>query len=84
MGPCSAIRHGDWKLIYYHDGPRLALYNLAVDIREEKDLAGREPAQLRELARELGEYLRRVRAPMPMVKATQEPVPWPDDHVDAA
>lgn len=46
-----ALRDGDWKLIGRNKGksPGPALYNLANDIGETKDLATEEPAKLKEL-----------------------------------
>ncbi|MDZ4365608.1 MAG: sulfatase-like hydrolase/transferase, partial [Afipia sp.] len=37
--PALAIRDGDWKLLMDPDGARLALYNLANDLSEKRDLA---------------------------------------------
>ncbi|MEM7600114.1 MAG: hypothetical protein AAF357_01710 [Verrucomicrobiota bacterium] len=31
MGPCSTIRRGDWKLIFYYEDKRIELFNLAND-----------------------------------------------------
>ncbi len=41
--PFTSIRHGDWKLILFHDGPRLELYDLAQDIGERNNLASERP-----------------------------------------
>ena len=41
--PFTSIRHGDWKLILFHDGPRVELYDLASDIGEQHDLASERP-----------------------------------------
>ncbi len=77
MGPSSTIRRGDWKLIYYHTDQRFELFDLAADLGETTNLAGRQPARVRELAAELTEILQRRHAPMPVVTATGRPVPWP-------
>ncbi len=79
LGPSSTIRRGDWKLIYYHADRRFELFNLREDLGETNNLAEREPERLQALANELTEYLRRNRAPMPVVKATGVPVPLPAD-----
>ncbi len=47
--PFTSIRDGDWKLIWYHDGPRVELYNLRLDLSETIDLAGQEPDRASEL-----------------------------------
>ena len=38
-GPTLAIRDGDWKLLMDPGGARLALYNLAVDLSEKRNVA---------------------------------------------
>jgi arylsulfatase A-like enzyme len=49
MGAKHAIRHGDWKLVAERDLPKPALFNLAEDIGEKNDLAGKMPDKLKEL-----------------------------------
>jgi arylsulfatase A-like enzyme len=78
MGPSSTIRHGDWKLIYYHDGLRFELFDLASDLGETQELSARNPKRVAALARQLGKYLRSRNAAMPVAKKTGKPVPWPD------
>ena len=75
--PFSAIRHGDWKLIYFHDGPRYELYNLANDLSETKNLADTEVEKRNELAAELRDYLKKVDAQMPLDRKTNRPIPLP-------
>lgn len=82
MGPSSTIRRGDWKLIYYHATQSFELFNLAHDLGEQHNLAAAEPERVRELATELNRILRQHSAPMPRVKATGEPVPWPSDVLE--
>ena len=49
-GPQWAIRHGDMKLVVSKGGSgKPELYNLAADIGESKDLAGAQPAKVKEL-----------------------------------
>jgi arylsulfatase A-like enzyme len=78
MGPCSTIRRGDWKLIYYHENSRFELFHLAEDLGETQNLSAMYPQQLAILANELGEYLRSSGAAMPTSMKTRKPVPWPD------
>ena len=75
--PYSAIRQGDWKLIYWHLGPRYELFNIAEDISEEHDLCDVEPNVAERLAKQLGAFLREADAVMPIEKATGKPVPLP-------
>lgn len=78
LGACSVIRDGEWKLIYYHDRTTFELFHLEEDIGETNNLVEERPDKAEELADRLGSYLREVDAPMPVVKATGEPVPYPD------
>jgi arylsulfatase A-like enzyme len=76
--PYSAIRHDDWKLIYWHGTRKLELFNLQEDIGETTDLADGNPEKCHGLARELASHLRAVGADMPVDKGTGNPVPMPD------
>jgi arylsulfatase A-like enzyme len=77
--PYSAIRRGPLKLIWFHDGDRLELYDVVADPGETRDLAGKSPSEVAELAKELGTYLRGVGALGSIVSATGAPVAWPDE-----
>ena len=79
--PFSAVRVGDWKLIYFHPDRRLELYNLSEDVGEVQDLASERPEVVQQLARVLGGQLRAVDAGMSIVSSTGEPVEWPDELV---
>ena len=73
--PFSAIRVGDWKLVWFHDaapdargapsGLRLELYDLARDIGESHDLAVERPEVLAELRRALAAELDASGAQLP-------------------
>ena len=75
----SAVRKGDWKLVYRMHTGELELYNLRDDIGERNDLAASHPERVAELAKALGDRLRAWKAPMPTVRATGKPVPMPDE-----
>jgi len=75
----SAVRKGDWKLVYRMHDAKLELYNLKEDLSERCDVAARHPEIVRELAVLLGDKLRGWEAPMPVVRATGQPVPMPDE-----
>ena len=80
IGASSTIRKGDWKLIYYHDPARKVryeLFDLSKDLGEQNNLAVEKPEMARELAKELGNYLREAEATMPVVKATGKMVAYP-------
>lgn len=77
IGPSSAIRQGDWKLIYYHATQQYELFDLATDIAEQSNLAD-ERLDIRDnLAQELANYLVAVKAQMPIDRATGRTVPYP-------
>ncbi|MGN0006918.1 MAG: sulfatase [Alistipes sp.] len=74
----SAVRKGDWKLVYRMRTRELELYNLRNDIGEQTNLAAENPEKTAELATELGNRLREWNAPMPKSRITGKPVPMPD------
>lgn len=77
----TALRKGDWKLIYRHRTQTLELYNLAADLAERINLAETEPEKLAELAAVMTTELKATEALMPTVRATGEPLPYPDQIV---
>jgi arylsulfatase A-like enzyme len=79
IGAFSAIRKGDWKLIYYHIDQSFELFNINTDIGETINLADQEKEKLQELAIVLGTYLKEVDAQMPILTATGKQVDWPDE-----
>lgn len=75
----TAIREGDWKLIYFEKYERLELYNLKKDIKEQHDLSKLYPRKTRQLSKLLTEELKYYNAQMPSYKATGKQVKWPDE-----
>ena len=75
----SAVRVGDWKLVYRIAEGVLELYNLKEDIGEEHDVAAENPDIVRRLADTLSERLSRWNAPMPVVVQTGNPAPLPNE-----
>ncbi|MBZ4191990.1 sulfatase [Niabella beijingensis] len=73
----SAVRKGDWKLVYSLRTGKAELYNLKEDIGETNDLAAQQPATTRELQSLLGRRLKDWNAPMPVDKKTNRPVAVP-------
>jgi len=76
--PYSAVRVGDWKLIYRHHDRGVELYDLAHDLGESVDFATSDRRRVEELSGILGEALRSMGAQMSLDAATGEPIPWPD------
>lgn len=75
----SAIRKGDWKMIYSMRTGKKELYNLKEDIGEHNDLAAKNPQMVKQLADLLTQKLKAANASMPVFKATGKRVPWPDE-----
>lgn len=75
----SALREGDWKLIYHMRDGKLELYNLRKDLGETTDLAAKHPKMVKAMAIKLSQQLRQWQAPMPSFKNTGKPVPMPDE-----
>lgn len=65
--PSSIIRKGDWKLIHYYEDDHNELYNLKTDISETTDLASNNPLLVKQLHKELFDYLNRVGARFPKI-----------------
>lgn len=79
IGATSVIRSGEWKLIYYYCDQHFELFNISEDIGEENNLAKERPEVVKDLASQLGKYLRQVEAQRPSLKETKEMVCWPDE-----
>jgi arylsulfatase A-like enzyme len=75
--PFSAIREGDWKLIYYHAGPRYELFNLSRDISERQNMLETQAAKAHELAVALAAWLRETQAQMPVNRQSGKAVGLP-------
>jgi len=76
----SAIRQGDWKLIYnMRDGSK-QLYDLKNDISENEDLSKKYLAKVQMLSLALSNQLRNWDSPMPIDKKSNKRVPLPDGH----
>ena len=80
IGSYSAIRKGDWKLIYFHHDQHFELYNINVDIGEKNNQYANETQIASSLSKQLTDYLIAVKAQMPRNKKTQKNVPWPTEH----
>lgn len=81
IGAFSAIRKGDWKLIYYHDQESFELFNIQEDIGETTNLAATETEKQVDLAMELSNYLKSVDAQMPIHRENGQAVSWPIDRL---
>jgi hypothetical protein len=75
----SAIRKGNWKLVYSQRTGKKELYNLKDDIGESNDISVRYPDKVKELSSLLSVQLREWKAPMPVIRNTGKLVPMPDE-----
>jgi arylsulfatase A len=71
--PSGAVRQGDWKLIEFYEDGRLELFNLASDIGEKRNLAGRESGRARQMQKLLADWRRSVDAVMPAENPRYDP-----------
>ncbi len=72
MGPYSAIRKGDWKLIYFYGLHKTELYNLTDDIGEHHNLASQHPDKTKALMQQLIVMLKNENAQFPSDAKTGE------------
>jgi arylsulfatase A-like enzyme len=75
----SAIRQGDWKLVYDMKTQKLELYNLKTDIGEMHDVAAQNKEKVKQLAKLLSDRFRSYGTLLPTYKATGKAVPMPDE-----
>jgi len=61
----SAVRSGDYKLLWFYDDDSVELYNLKNDIGESNNLASELPDKARQLRAELQAWLKDTGASQP-------------------
>jgi arylsulfatase A-like enzyme len=74
MGPYSAIRKGDWKLIYFYGLHKAELYYLKDDIGEQHNLLAQYPAKAKAMAQQLLNMLKEENAQFPIDEKTGQPM----------
>lgn len=75
--PYSAVRRGDWKLIYRHADRGFELYDLAADLGETRNLAAENPERVRALASDLDAWIQRVGAQLSTDAASKAEIEGP-------
>ena len=75
--PFSAIRQGDWKLIFFHKDQHFELYNTRTDLSEKNNLFTSLPEKGQFLAKKLGEKLRSSNSKMLIDKEKQKEIIYP-------
>lgn len=76
----SAIREGDWKLIYNMRDRSKELYNIKDDIGETENRANDYADRVKKMASQLANQLRAWNATMPIDKVSGKPVPMADEN----
>ncbi|MEX2336522.1 MAG: sulfatase/phosphatase domain-containing protein, partial [Fulvivirga sp.] len=63
--PCSALRSGKYKLIYFYEDERTVLYDLEKDVSETTDLSSQRPQLTDKLKIQLFNKLTEAKARFP-------------------
>ncbi len=72
--PCSIIKDGDWKLIYYYEDFRTELYNMNLDQTEAGHLNALHPERAEAMKNELISWLKSVGAVLPVADEEYDPI----------
>ena len=75
--PFTSFRRGDWKLLYFHDGPRLELYDLSADLGETTNLAEDHPEIVHDLLLALDDWYVDTGASISIDLKTEAPIQRP-------
>jgi len=75
--PFSAIRQGDWKLIFFHKDQHFELYNTKSDLSEQTNLFTKETGKAQFLAKELGKKLRATKSHMLIDRQKNQEIVYP-------
>lgn len=70
--PHSAMRLGDWKIIYLYNSRTWLMYDLATDLTEQHNLAQRYPVQLQQLSVRLKQELENMKVQWPVNRVTNK------------
>ncbi|MGQ1784499.1 MULTISPECIES: sulfatase [unclassified Saccharicrinis] len=63
--PGTAIRLGDWKMLYYYEDQQTELFNLKNDLGETTNVAGKFPDKVQELKKLMDNWLKNTNALVP-------------------
>jgi arylsulfatase A-like enzyme len=78
--PFTSIRIGSFKCYFFHDGPRVELYDLGNDLSETNDLAQAQPEVVRQCLLEMDAWFDATDAQSSISKPSGEPVIRPRAH----
>ncbi len=62
---CSAVRMGNYKMLYFYAAKRTELYDLSKDPTEKNDISSSEPLKVKELTSILNKWKKEVKAEEP-------------------
>lgn len=79
--PTGAMRDGFWMLVEYYDEARAELYDLAADVREERDLAARQPERVAAMRKALADWRRQVGAQSNLPNPNHDPAKFRELYV---
>lgn len=65
--PFSAVREGDWKLVFYYEDEHAELYNIREDPGEQHNLASSEAERVGRMLTKLRRYLQQTGASLPLL-----------------
>jgi arylsulfatase A-like enzyme len=72
--PSSAVRKGDWKLVFHYEKHVAELYKISSDPSEKENLVKSNPEKAEELFALLQTWLTETRANLPILKSTGKPI----------
>ena len=71
--PATTIMEGPYKLIRFYEDNSIFLFDLSRDLSESVNIAGKHPALVEKMKRDLENYLTGVGAALPTVNKTYDP-----------
>lgn len=81
--PFTSILLENFKCYYFHDGPRVELYNLSTDLSETSNIADANPETVRAALTAMDEWFKATGAQSSIDKATGQPIISPRAFAEA-
>ncbi|MHC4823120.1 MAG: sulfatase [Planctomycetota bacterium] len=76
-GPFTALRNGDWKILYWYQEAEWELFDLGHDLGEQRNLIEERSETASHMQEQLRSWMRRVDAQRPIDQASGEMLPFP-------
>ncbi|WP_129663917.1 sulfatase [Phytoactinopolyspora endophytica] len=76
--PGAAVRDGRWKLIRYFEDGHQELYDMDLDVSEQRDHVADQPDVVDQLSQALNDWLKNIGAQIPQPNPYADAGPWPD------